>query len=102
MAQIEGFYQKKGPSENTQKVLESFLPEDEVQTILAYESDSEILAYEDEDMYEGTRSTGERVCSNCNKKIQKPWRNTVQLIDGKHRVVPLCSEKCSEEYHPSR
>lgn len=53
--------------------------------------------------YQGTRtSSGDLVCANCKKSMKKVWRNTVQLIDGQPRIVPLCSEQCSEEYHPSK
>lgn len=54
--------------------------------------------------YQGTRaaSSGDLACANCKKSMKKVWRNTVQLVDGQPRIVPLCSEQCSEEYNPSK
>ena len=54
---------------------------------------------ESDEKYQGTRDAA---CANCKKSMKRVWRNTVQLVDGEPRVVPLCSEKCSEEYRPSK
>jgi hypothetical protein len=76
-------------------------------TQLALEAQGDIEAPEEfeefiieDDEYSGKKNLD---CANCNKPINgKKWGNTVRFVEGKAKVVPLCSEKCSEEYHPTK
>ena len=67
---------------------------------LADEPTEDLFIIEEEEEFSGKKNLE---CANCKKEVKgKGWGNTVEFIEGKAKVVPLCSEKCSEKYHPTK
>lgn len=82
-------YYEQRQSEYIEMTLQAFIP-----TKPSFEIEED----EEDEEFSGTKK---KQCVHCKKEIGgKEWNKTVQFVDGKSKVVPLCSEKCSEKYRP--